>query len=310
MVTGKELAAMGSRAIGEQINYADVDCQAFMELIFQRCGQKINYAGSNDMYRNACTWVGTIEEAKKKGYLVPGAALFIVENDGNEPEKYKADGKGNASHVGMYVGSNALTDVDKNGKLRSCDVVHSSASMGRVAGSTLKNAWTHVGLWKNVDFNVNYNNDPINQENGDENMGNVSEAATVMYVNTANGMPVNFRKKADRKADLVPRVPEIPNGGIVTAHYTSGEWTKITYAGYDGYVMSEFLSAEPPQNVMEQGAVGIEVVTTPPSESDETLGSIDERATLYRVYIDFKKKKDAIAFQEAMQSCQVGSVKK
>lgn len=85
----------------------------------------------------------TLAEAKKQGKLVKGAFLFIKSED-KSPSKYK-DALGDFDHVGMYVGPKALTDKDKNGKKRTCDVMHSSATMGRVAGSTLANGWTHVG---------------------------------------------------------------------------------------------------------------------------------------------------------------------
>jgi len=42
--------------------------------------------------------------------------------------------------------------VDKNGKSRVCNVVHSGQTMGRVAGSTLKNGWTHVMLFREIEY--------------------------------------------------------------------------------------------------------------------------------------------------------------
>ena len=79
-------------------------------------------------------WPGTLAEARAKGMLRPGALLFIHEEDERAlPARYAGDGLGDFSHVGLYVGENALTDVDKSGNARSCDVVHSSATMGRVA---------------------------------------------------------------------------------------------------------------------------------------------------------------------------------
>ncbi|NLB90490.1 MAG: hypothetical protein GX786_04645 [Clostridiales bacterium] len=121
--------------------YGEMDCQAFVEYCVNLHGSpKINYRGSNDMIRNACSWVGTIAEAKQKGYLKPGVWLFILERNGGEPDKYKGDGIGDASHVGMYTNTDGI------------EVVHSSASRGKVAISTLKNAWNMVGVPKDVAF--------------------------------------------------------------------------------------------------------------------------------------------------------------
>lgn len=74
--------------------------------------------------------------------------------EANLPARYAGDGLGDFSHVGLYVGENALTDTDKNGRRRACDVVHSSATMGRVAGSTLQNGWTHALWFSEIDYAV------------------------------------------------------------------------------------------------------------------------------------------------------------
>ena len=122
----------------ESLDERGADCQGLVEAVVRALGGTISYRGSNDMFRNACTYVATLDEARKEGRLVPGAILFIVRLDGGEPPQYK-DGKGNASHVGWYTGGRY-------------EVVHASSSRGKVAASTLKNAWTHVGWLKSVDY--------------------------------------------------------------------------------------------------------------------------------------------------------------
>jgi len=297
MISGTALAAKGVELAlqNPSILYSELDCQGYMEEIFRLCGQKTSYRGSNDMFRNACSWVGTLNEAKQLGYLQPGAALFILEHNGGEPDRYKSDGLGNASHVGMYVGENALRDTDKNGSWRVCNVVHSSSSMGRVAGSTLKNAWTHVGLWKDVDFGVE------NIEGSeDDYMANENAAVPAQgRIVTENLKPVNFRTKTNSKAALIPRMPEIPYGELVEIHSYTGEWAKVTYQGYTGYIMKKFIGAVEAEGSNDE-TIKVE---------DNTIGLIEEKADLYRVYIDFKNRKDAIAFQEALKGAQVGSVK-
>ncbi len=150
--TGAAVAARAAAAVAEGHTYAEMDCQAFIEYCVAACGGQMAYAGSNDMARNAVTGLWPLAEARAAGRLVPGAGLFIREADGGEPARYRADGLGNFSHVGLYAGANALTDTDKNGKRRTCDAVHSSATMGRVAGSTLHNGWTHAGWFKAIDY--------------------------------------------------------------------------------------------------------------------------------------------------------------
>ncbi len=122
----------------ETLDGQGTDCQGLIEAVVRALGGEISYRGSNDMFRNACTYVETLDQAKREGHLVPGAVLFIVKNDGGQPPQYK-DGQGNASHVGWYTGGRY-------------EVVHASSSKGKVAPSTLKNAWTHVGWLKAVDY--------------------------------------------------------------------------------------------------------------------------------------------------------------
>jgi len=138
----------------ETLDGDGADCQGLIEAIVRALGGRLSYRGSNDMFRNACSYVGTLSQARKDGRLVPGAVLFIVRQDGGEPPQYK-DKKGNASHVGWYTGGRY-------------EVVHASNSRGKVAASTLKNAWTHVGWLKAVDYS---NNSDINNSK-EESMSN------------------------------------------------------------------------------------------------------------------------------------------
>ena len=153
--TGAAVAAKAIAAVAEGHTYADMDCQALVEYCVNQCGGSMAYAGSNVLYRNAMAYLATIENAKAEGKLVPGAGLLIVEEVGDgTPAKYRGDGLGDATHVGLYVGEKALTDTDKNGKSRVCNVVHSGSTIGRVAGSTLTNGWTHVLWFKEIDYGV------------------------------------------------------------------------------------------------------------------------------------------------------------
>lgn len=169
------VAARAVAAVAEGHSYAEMDCQAFIEFCVAACGGAMAYAGSNDMARHAVTGLWTLAEAKRLGKLVPGAGLFIHEEDSGEPARYKADGLGNYSHVGLYAGTAALTDTDKNGKSRACDCVHSSATMGRVAGSTLQNGWTHAGWFSAVEYGAESAGDAA--DSGDETAGGDAAAS-------------------------------------------------------------------------------------------------------------------------------------
>ena len=101
-MTGSELAKAGYKYLG--IPYSQIDCQAFVEKCLSDIGININLAGSNAWFRECRSngFIGTPEECKAKyGLIPPGAFLFILKHDGKEPAKYKADGIGNASHIGI-----------------------------------------------------------------------------------------------------------------------------------------------------------------------------------------------------------------
>ena len=152
--TANQVARAATLAAHVGYTYDELDCQAFVEHCVRQAGGRMDYLGTNDMARRAA-WPGTLDEARAQGRLVPGAGLLIREaTEANLPARYTGDGLGDFSHVGLYVGENALTDTDKNGRRRACDVVHSSATMGRVAGSTLQNGWTHALWFSEIDYAV------------------------------------------------------------------------------------------------------------------------------------------------------------
>lgn len=152
--TANQVARAATLAAHVGYTYDELDCQAFVEHCVRQAGGRMDYLGTNDMARRAA-WLGTLDEARAQGRLVPGAGLLIREDtEANLPARYAGDGLGDFSHVGLYVGENALTDTDKNGRRRACDVVHSSATMGRVAGSTLQNGWTHALWFSEIDYAV------------------------------------------------------------------------------------------------------------------------------------------------------------
>jgi len=133
--------------------YARMDCQALVRQSIAAAGGERPPKGVNTLMRSdSIQWWGTLENARARGMLAPGAALLIHSDDGGEPARYRGDGMGNFSHIGLYAGENALTDTGADGRARACDVIHSSQTLGRVAGSTLRNGWTHVAWLREIDY--------------------------------------------------------------------------------------------------------------------------------------------------------------
>ena len=150
--TANQVARAATLAAHVGYTYDELDCQAFVEHCVRQAGGRMDYLGTNDMARRAA-WLGTLSQARAEGRLTPGAGLLIrEETDANLPARYAGDGLGDFSHVGLYVGEGALSDTDKNGRRRACDAVHSSATMGRVAGTTLQNGWTHAMWFSEIDY--------------------------------------------------------------------------------------------------------------------------------------------------------------
>lgn len=120
MHTGKEYADQAKLSKYDKLTYSQYDCQAFCELVLRDIGVRqpdgavYNWKGSNDMYRNAVKWVGTIEECRRTfGDIPVGAWAFMWDTTGNETKRGYHDGKGNASHVGIYIGNDLVRDSTK-----------------------------------------------------------------------------------------------------------------------------------------------------------------------------------------------------
>ena len=210
-MTGSELAKAGYKYLG--IPYSKMDCQAFVEKCLSDMGININLAGSNAWFRECRSngFVGTPEECKAKyGLIPPGAFLFILKHDGKEPAKYKGDGIGNASHIGIYTGDGAI---------------HSSQSRGYVcqskfAGKSINGGWNYVGLWDRIDYGLKE--------------GEILTAT----VYASNGKSVNLRKQKSTSSD---RLEAVPNETVVEVLEKGAEWCKVKYNGMTGYMMSSFL---------------------------------------------------------------------
>ena len=218
-ITGKQLADAAVAAIPMGITYQQEMCDAFVRNSFKRAGGDMGrYAGSNDMFRNALSIMYPLDMAKNM--LVPGALLFIVEPGHNA--KYNDD-LGDASHVGIYTGA------------PEAEVMHSSASRGGVFPSTLKNAWTHMGLPKAATFGEEY---------GGRGGDIVSEKTLfrVMLPEANRGQTVNMRKNPEPNSVVYEKIPDgtqLPAGEEFTRN--GQRWREVRYNSMTGYIMAQYL---------------------------------------------------------------------
>ena len=235
MVDGKELGDAGFKYIG--VSYSQMDCQAFVEQCLRDCGLEKNLAGSNawfrEVYKNGA--IMTPEECVSQLGTVPkGAFLFILEQDGKEPEKYKPDGLGNASHIGLCT------------RPRGEGAIHSSASRGCVCESKFKNksisgGWNRVGLWDKVSYDYTDGGSGSGGGGSSPDPEPVVEDPVYKTVFAENGKPVNMRKRPSTKSALVDKVPV---GGIVEQQKEDGIWAYIKWNGKYGWMLSCFLVDE------------------------------------------------------------------
>lgn len=244
--TGKAVAAAAVALVQSYHSYRDMDCQAMIEEAVRIAGGVMNYRGSNHMARSAA-WLGTLENAQSEGKLKPGALLFIHEEDESSlPTLYRGDGLGDFSHVGLYIGENLLTDTDKHGKRRECNIVHSSQSMGRVCGSTMKNGWTHVGWAKEINYGVEITPGvQLGMEIGQEAAAEPEKekASSAATVRSPDGNPVKLRKSPSKGEKMYWKAAD---GETATVERRKGEWALTTVVCTDGirrraWMMSQYL---------------------------------------------------------------------
>ena len=232
--TANQVARAATLAAHVGYTYDELDCQAFVEHCVRQAGGRMDYLGTNDMARRAA-WLGTLDEARAQGRLVPGAGLLIREaTEANLPARYAGDGLGDFSHVGLYVGENALTDTDKNGRRRACDAVHSSATMGRVAGSTLQNGWTHALWFSEIDYAVTAGAGAGGTSAGAGTSGTGTGTNTGGTSTGGTGSAGTSTDTSAGISDTVTGGTGTGNGGTGTGTNTGGTSTGGTGAGTSG----------------------------------------------------------------------------
>ena len=212
--------------------YNKMDCQAYVEAVLRDAGINKNLAGSNAWFREvkAHGWVGTPNECKAKyGSIPPGAFLFVLKQDGKEPEKYKGDGIGNASHIGIYTAmtGDEMCAISGNPYAQQYNfgsgAINSSNSRGFVCtskfqGKAISGGWNRIGLWNRINY------------------GGGGEVQT--YKAKVVGGALNLRKEPSRDS---ARITQIPDGATVTVTQDLSAWSKVEWNGITGYVMSDYL---------------------------------------------------------------------
>lgn len=120
MYTGIQYGKKAEDPSYNSLKYSQVDCQAFCEKVLKDLGVRksngavYDWRGSNDMWRNAVSWKGTIAEARQKfGQIPVGSWAFMVAHDGGEIPRGYHDDQGNAAHIAIVVNQSQVRDSTK-----------------------------------------------------------------------------------------------------------------------------------------------------------------------------------------------------
>lgn len=231
--------------------YTDMDCQAFVEKALEDAGLYKNLGGSNSWFR-AMTWVGTPSECKAKyGKIPTGAFLYILDHDGKEPEKFKNDGIGNVSHIGIYTAmtgkqmvSIAVADGVKDASKynHGNGAIHSSESKKHVctsnfSGRIINGGWNRVGLWNKITYD-DQTNKILKDLSPDSDVIEVPDIVVAQATVFADvGTSVKMRQRPSKNCSVYW---DVPIGETVDV-YEFGDWDRIGWRGRIGYMRSEYV---------------------------------------------------------------------
>ena len=159
------------------------------------------YHGSNTMWNKYCVAQGKLINGKR--------------DDGKELKPGTAvfvlKGTSDRSHVGLYVG---------NGKV----IEASGTKVGVITTDITNEKWVEWGELKGVDYDSK--DTPVEEKEIPVNIGSA----------VVNDTKVALRSAPSTNASILTRVDKGQRVQVI-----EGEWTRVTYQGKTGYMMTKFL---------------------------------------------------------------------
>ena len=186
------------------IGHTVTDCSGLFYWAFKELGGYM-YHGSNTMYNKYSTSKGKLtKNGRTDGKpLKPGTAVFT----GNESEH---------GHVGLYIGNDTVIEASGT----QAGVITTKISGGK---------WTYWGELKGVEYKeIAGNTTTTNEEKTNINVKSAVVNATKVALRTAPSTAGSILTRVDK-------------GERVQVLDTEG-WTKVTYQGKTGYMMTKFLT--------------------------------------------------------------------
>ena len=243
MIDALAFSFAGDKYLGTP--YSVMDCQAFVERCMADCGYHRDLSGSNAWYRECIRagWVGTPEECKSTfGSIPKGVILFILEPvSASTPAKYRNDGVGDATHMGIKTGRNE-------------GAIHSSHKNQCVCTSKFKDktipngGWNRVGMLLDFDYGKSINEilERYSSGKGSESEPDQKEETSMnMIVKCPEGETVFLRQSWNESSNLYGIWDRIKPGTRAEVIGTHGDkWKKVSINGKTGWMMSKFLVAD------------------------------------------------------------------
>lgn len=159
------------------------------------------YHGSNTMWNKYCVAQGKLVNGKR--------------DDGKELKPGTAvfvlKGTSDRSHVGLYVG---------NGKV----IEASGTKVGVITTDITNEKWAEWGELKGIDYDSK--DTPVEEKEIPVNIGSA----------VVNAAKVALRSAPSTNASILTRIDKGQRVQII-----DGEWTRVTYQGKTGYMMTKFL---------------------------------------------------------------------
>lgn len=186
------------------VGHTVADCSGLFVWAYKQLGQSIAH-GSNSIYKSYCSSKGKLSKGKRTDGkdLKPGTAVFTGDDS-------------NHGHIGLYVG---------NGKV----IEASGTQAGVIVSEVSLKKWTYWGELKAVDYDKAAETTPVTPSTPTNTTPDVGSAVV-------NAVRVALRSAPSTSASILTRVDKGERVQVL-----GDEWTRVTYQGKTGYMMSKFL---------------------------------------------------------------------
>ena len=173
--------------------------------------------GSNYAARSETKDFGRIGSA---GEMYAGEIVYKAREPGDDyydlPDKYRKGGKSYTGDLRDYYHVGVVTRVNP------LEITHCT-SPGPIAHDTKQGKWLYGGRLKDIDY------------------GGKGDVKTMVTVRGGNeNAPINMRAGKSTGTTLITTIPQ---GSEVELLEAGTDWSRITYGGYTGYVMTKFIQS-------------------------------------------------------------------